>query len=155
MLSRLLIWQNCERTMYTILRRRQYLGSILAIYMLNRTQQEDKCSTINKTKWQWRVSYDIKRCIQLANRLRDSHGQGSAAEVRIGCRVSRKETIQHRSRVSVSLINLFYETTKNELGLVSPWERDLWILICVMVLDYQVHVSLYMNFDNSVRGPTI
>ena len=126
--------------------------------MSNRTQQEDKCSMINKTIWQWRVKYDIKRCIQLANGLRDSHGQGSTAEVRRGCRVSGAETIQHRSRVSVSLINLFYETIKWIENDLSLRERSLdshlchgtWLPgPCIFVHD------LWQLSDNSVRGPTV
>ena len=54
----------------------------------------------------------IKRRIQLANRLLNSHGQGSEAGVSIGCSVSGKETIQHRKRGSASLILFYYETTK-------------------------------------------
>jgi hypothetical protein len=79
---------------------------------LKRTQQEDKCSTINKTNDNGGLVRYQTLYTTFANRLRDSHGQGSAAEVRIGCSVSGRETIQHRSRVSVSLINLFYETIK-------------------------------------------
>jgi hypothetical protein len=48
--------------------------------------------------------YDLKRGIQLANLLLNSHGQGSEAGVSIGCSVSGEETIQHRKWGSASLI---------------------------------------------------